>query len=179
MPGRCATLYSAGYIASNLFDGEQPFFSELFASCPKEVVPFEGGPFNGILVGAEMIRRIGNVNAGYFFQGDEYEFVDRVKFGGEIYLTARDAHFHHPRAFPRFGQLGRRGYYLGRNTAWRLRSFRRGAVPAVTFYSLTVWKLLKQLSQSVRSGDLKGAAIILGGVFSGLTHPVPPGPSRL
>lgn len=175
---RCASRHSAGYVASNLFDGEQPFFSELFARCPKEVVPFEGGPFNGILVDAGMIRQIGNINPGYFFQGDEYEFVDRVKFAGELCLTARDARFHHPRAVPCFGRLGQRGYYLGRNTAWRLRSFRRGAVPAAAFYSLTVWKLLKQLSQSVRSGDLKGAVIILGGIFSGFTNPVPQMPPR-
>lgn len=172
-----AARTSCAYIAPDLIDDQGiSHFEHLWQTCPSGLITYEGGPFNGILIRSDLIARIGNVNREYFIWGDEYEFTDRIKFAGEVLLTSRAARFHHVRSLPRFGALGKRGFFLGRNTVWRLKSFRPGAYPATSFYAITLWKLGKQISQSLKQADFKGVGIILSGAWQGLTTRAPQTP---
>jgi GT2 family glycosyltransferase len=51
--------------------------------------------FNGVLVSAEAIRAIGNVETGYFIFGDELDYMMRLRQWGEV-LSHVDAHHFHP-----------------------------------------------------------------------------------
>jgi GT2 family glycosyltransferase len=51
--------------------------------------------FNGVLVSADAIRAIGNVETGYFIFGDELDYMMRLRQWGEV-LSHVDAHHYHP-----------------------------------------------------------------------------------
>jgi rhamnopyranosyl-N-acetylglucosaminyl-diphospho-decaprenol beta-1,3/1,4-galactofuranosyltransferase len=67
---------------------------ELAALAPKGVYPF-AHLFNGALIAIPAIRRIGNVDAGYFMFGDEVDFFCRLRAAGEV-VSVLDAFHHHP-----------------------------------------------------------------------------------
>jgi GT2 family glycosyltransferase len=51
--------------------------------------------FNGVLVSAEAIRGIGNVETGYFIFGDELDYMMRLRQWGQV-LSHVEAHHFHP-----------------------------------------------------------------------------------
>jgi GT2 family glycosyltransferase len=51
--------------------------------------------FNGVLVSAEAIKAIGNVETGYFIFGDELDYMMRLRQWGQV-LSHVDAHHFHP-----------------------------------------------------------------------------------
>lgn len=51
--------------------------------------------FNGALISVAAIRRIGNVDAGYFMFGDEVDFFCRLRSAGEV-VSVLDAYHYHP-----------------------------------------------------------------------------------
>ena len=60
-------------------------------------IPGSISPFNGTLISKEIAKKIGYPRADFFIKGDEGEYVERAKFNGIGWLTARKADFYHPR----------------------------------------------------------------------------------
>lgn len=50
--------------------------------------------FNGALISAKAIARIGNVNVEYFISGDEVDYFFRLRTAGKVYSVAKALHFH-------------------------------------------------------------------------------------
>ena len=68
--------------------------SELAAVAREGVYPF-AHLFNGALVPAETIRRVGNVETDYFLMGDEVDYFMRMRALGPV-LSVLSAHHLHP-----------------------------------------------------------------------------------
>ncbi|MFM5895787.1 MAG: glycosyltransferase [Novosphingobium sp.] len=67
---------------------------ELAAIAPNGIYPF-AHLFNGALISIPEIRRIGNVDAGYFMFGDEVDFFCRLRKDGDV-VSVLDAFHYHP-----------------------------------------------------------------------------------
>ena len=50
--------------------------------------------FNGALVNASAVERVGNVNVEYFIYGDEVDYFFRLRKAGKVYSVAKALHFH-------------------------------------------------------------------------------------
>lgn len=62
-----------------------------------DIIYDAAAPFNGTLVGRNIIKRIGYPRADFFIKGDEIEYMCRAKACGFRLATARNADFYHPR----------------------------------------------------------------------------------
>ena len=67
---------------------------DLRRRAPEGTYPF-AHLFNGALVAVSAIRKIGNVETGYFIFGDELDYLMRLRQVGAL-LSHVDAHHHHP-----------------------------------------------------------------------------------
>lgn len=66
-------------------------------------------PFLGLLVSAEMVRRIGVPDADYFIAADDVEYCLRARKQGARVILVRDSHIEHPASQSRcFSLFGRR-----------------------------------------------------------------------
>ena len=143
-------------------------------------------PFNGVLVTAQLVDRIGLPREDFFIWGDDVEYLWRAREAGARCGTVVDAHFLHP-ATDDLGtpmMLGRttynhspsnlKHYCMARNNLVNLKDY-RGSLHALAFVFKTVWfytftrPSAARLRLSARAmlaglrGDFTGHARYLGG----------------
>ena len=107
-------------------------------------------PFNGVLVTAQLVDRIGLPREDFFIWGDDVEYLWRAQEAGARCGTVVDAHFLHP-ATDDLGtpmMLGRttynhspsnlKHYCMARNNLVNLRDY-RGPLHALAFVVKTAW----------------------------------------
>src|SRR5690606_39273482 len=99
---------------------------------PKHPIPTRSFANHGILVSADVIRRLGGPRKDLFFGGEDVEFCRRLAAGGIRLLYVPNAHaLHHPVNYLRFRFFGTRKvpagtpghrYYVLRNNllTWRM-----------------------------------------------------------
>ncbi|CAM3374113.1 glycosyltransferase family 2 protein [Nocardioides dubius] len=107
-------------------------------------------PFNGVLVTAELARRIGYPRSEFFIWGDDHEYRLRAEAAGARIATVVDAVVRHPAV----GELGTpmmfgrttynhspselKHYCMARNNVVNLRDY-RGWAHVVAFLAKTLW----------------------------------------
>ncbi|MEI2811224.1 MAG: glycosyltransferase family 2 protein [Nocardioides sp.] len=143
-------------------------------------------PFNGVLVTADLIGRIGTVRADYFIWGDDHEYRLRAEKSGARIATVVGAKVLHPTV----GELGTpmafgkttynhspsdlKHYCMARNNLLNLRDY-NGWPHALAFVAKTVWfytftrpdparlRLSFQAMRAGLRGDFTGHRRFLGG----------------
>lgn len=122
----CSTSNSDISIFSpNLLDEtNDSHFNELFLNTDLENINHIGGPWNGILVKTEVIDKVGFPNTNFFIWGEEYEFFNRVKNYGFLYILVSSAKFIHKKTGFNLKNCPR-PFFLIRNLFWiyRLNNF--------------------------------------------------------
>ncbi|HEX8442037.1 MAG TPA: glycosyltransferase [Allosphingosinicella sp.] len=83
--------------------------------------------FNGTLISAEAIRKIGNVETGYFIFGDEVDYQMRLRKVGKV-LSHLDAHHYHPAVAARPLSEAKVYYYIKNTMIINRRYFNRPAL---------------------------------------------------
>lgn len=107
-------------------------------------------PFNGVLVTADLVRRIGPVREDFFIWGDDHEYRLRAERAGARIATVVAARVRHPRV----GELGTpmafgattynhspsdlKHYCMARNNLVNLLTY-RGRLAALAFVLKTLW----------------------------------------
>ena len=92
---RCTTEVLQ-YVAPALFtESGKPHF-DLTQFGDRDIVNLWGGPYNGILLGAKLIRSIGYPISEMFAWGDEYEYANRVIGAGWHVALCKSAVYFHP-----------------------------------------------------------------------------------
>lgn len=107
-------------------------------------------PFNGVLVTAELVERIGLPRAEFFIWGDDVEYLWRARRLGARTGTLASARFRHPatdtlgsptlfgRSTYNHSDSDLKHYCLVRNNVTNLREY-RGAAAVMAFLLKTVW----------------------------------------
>lgn len=136
-------------------------------------------PFNGVLVTAALVDRIGLPREDFFIWGDDVEYLWRAREAGAACGTVVDAHFLHP-ATDDLGtpmMLGQttynhspsdlKHYCMARNNTLNLRDY-RGWLFVMLFWVKTVWFYLFTRPQPARIGlSARAAYAGLRGDFTG------------
>ncbi len=135
LPGRSTVVHDMGAVEKAATDG-----------LIRDVVI----PFNGVLVTAELVDRIGLPREEFFIWGDDVEYLWRAREAGARCATVVDAHFLHP-ATDDLGtpmMFGRttynhspsdlKHYCMARNNLVNLRDY-RGGLHAAAFVVKTLW----------------------------------------
>ena len=143
-------------------------------------------PFNGVLVTADLVQRIGLPRAEFFIWGDDVEYLWRAKGAGARVGTVVDSHFLHPAtddlgtpmAFGRttynHSPSDLKHYCLVRNNITNLRQY-VGRVGVLAFVLKTLWfysftrpswkrlRLSREAAAAARKGDFTGHLRYVGG----------------
>lgn len=108
------------YVAPNLIFEDSEHFTNRISEFKHDVVDDFGGPFNGILLSAELVENIGYPIKEFFIWGDEYEYIQRIKEFGYITALSKLAIFYHPKTIVNY-KTNKRIFYLIRNRLWSFR----------------------------------------------------------
>jgi rhamnopyranosyl-N-acetylglucosaminyl-diphospho-decaprenol beta-1,3/1,4-galactofuranosyltransferase len=135
LPGRSAAVHAMADVEAAAVDG-----------LVRDVVI----PFNGVLVTAELVGRIGLPREEFFIWGDDVEYLWRARRAGARTATVVDARFQHP-ATDDLGTPMARGrttynhspsdlkhYCMARNNTVNLREY-GGWLHVAAFWAKTVW----------------------------------------
>jgi len=112
------------YVAPNLIDEKgNSHFSKMFEASKTPIIPYYGGPFNGILISMNLIKHIGLPITKFFIWGDEMEYRNRIMENGFLTVTVKNAKHYHKRTSFSFKAVPR-AYYLSRNLIFCARLFK-------------------------------------------------------
>ncbi len=97
-------------------------------------------PFNGTLVGSDIVDKIGCPIAEFFVYGDEAEYIKRARKNGINDLTVRDAHYFHPRHISERRKIPILGQYVSDLPEWKIYCRARNYTYINKMYDGSVYK---------------------------------------
>ena len=115
------SMEGLSYAAPNLIDdSERSHFYVRLKYAKTKIVNFRGGPFNGVLIGREIVHAVGFPMKNYFIWGDEYEYTNRIQDAGFPMVMVSDAIHRHRSTEFSYGNCPR-PYHLVRNSIYTIR----------------------------------------------------------
>jgi GT2 family glycosyltransferase len=111
--------------------------------------------FNGTLIRTDAIRKIGNVDTGYFIFGDEVDYQMRLRSVGRV-LSDLDAHHYHPEVAGRPLNEMKLYYYTKNTIILNRRYFNRSWLRSVLAVGAGVSRV------AARNGLKEGLSFVVG-----------------
>jgi GT2 family glycosyltransferase len=156
------------YVAPNLIDEKgKSHFSEMFEASKTPIIPYYGGPFNGILLSMNLIKHIGLPITKFFIWGDEIEYRNRIMENGFLTVTVKNAKHHHKRTSYSLKAVPR-VYFLSRNLIFCAKLF-KGIYRSKLAYTLgIILSLLKIVSFAIIFLNFRQLKNCLKGINDGV-----------
>lgn len=111
--------------------------------------------FNGVLVSADAIRGIGNVETGYFIAGDELDYMMRLRGWGQV-LSHVEAHHYHPDVARRPYSDAKIYFYIKNTIILNRRYYNMPRIRNVLTVGIGVGRI------ALRNGVGQAASLVLG-----------------
>ena len=143
--------------------------SELAVMAKDGVYPF-AHLFNGALISAETIRRVGNVETEYFLMGDEVDYFMRLRVFGPVYSHLRAYHFH-PDVTTRPVTPEKFYYYLKNTLILNSRYFDLTAARQLLAIAAVLWRTARRnsIGEALRYVAGRRSSILWKAIYRGLS----------
>lgn len=160
------------YVAPDIINHEgESFFASIWSNTRISNIGFKGGPFSAILLNKFLIEKVGYPMKNFFIWGDENEYTDRISECGFPMVTVRSARYFHKSTNVDY-KTCKRGFYMVRNTIFRIRLFRGVFFRKRIFMAMGIYQCFKYLIRLTVKLNVGQIFTSIHGIVKGFTEPL-------